>query len=404
MMCSYQTLWQQWHGPSSCIWFSKPGSMMILFRVVCARRRVLTGSCVLATGDGEQDEGGDRFSPANIARSIVAYAKDAGTSGFWLDWVDACLFAQNHGKVLGFIQHKSDGASLKIEHATSHLQEIPGVPLEDDFLRSGAVPRTKDAWVLLSCNAWYDPQGSANHWVPCVMKEVVAPSTYKELVQQQIAKLKVEIVMFQSDLEDIELDDDPEVQAQIASSLNEEILQWLARFWTVWNQIVSISFDLFWIVSIVSCLDVDFLEAIVHVPQHVLDFLTCRPPEAFPIDRSDRAAGSRALCRTGTGASRRKLHGLVTEGPLPWKFSGQWLQKTIKCQVRSSCQTDRQRDVGGEKGWSDVAAYLCFLLSRSHADKAGQTWSQRQGDTGTECSPIANCSSWACWSQVEGSF
>lgn len=157
-----------------------------------------------------------------MSKSILAYAAHVGKPGEWLDWVDGVLFAENMHKQLGFINYNArrpGSAPLQIEHANASLQEIPG-------LESGvreAFQRTEDSWCLLACNASCDKQGNANHWLPCVCKENVSESTYAELVFQQIAHLKVTIAQRQSDLLDVELEDDAEMSAQLTASLNEDI-------------------------------------------------------------------------------------------------------------------------------------------------------------------------------------
>lgn len=158
-----------------------------------------------------------------MAESIRAYASRVGKPGEWLDWLDAVLFAVNMDKHLGFINYnvaRPSGVALEIEDANASLKEIPG----SDLLNvSHTFQRTEDAWCLLACNASFDKRARANHWVPCVCKENVPESTYNELVAQQIASLKVSIAELQSQLLDMELEDDPEVSAQMTVSLNDNI-------------------------------------------------------------------------------------------------------------------------------------------------------------------------------------
>ena len=176
------------------------------------------------------------FSSEHIAKSMRAYADEVGQSGFWLDWLDAVLFATNNGKTLGFINYnlqRNPGDDPVIEHANSHLSEIPG--LDDVVVVEEEISRTTDTWLLVSCNSEWDVKGPANHWIPAVFKEVVSDSTYRELIAQQIAQLKVQVVSLQSDLLDIELEEDLELAAQTSASLNEAILSKLASIlWRGW--------------------------------------------------------------------------------------------------------------------------------------------------------------------------
>ena len=161
-------------------------------------------------------------SSEHVAKCMRSYANQSGETGFWLDWLDALLFAKNNGKKLAFINYGiQTGAEghLSIECAESHVAQIPGFDGDVD----DTVSRTSDTWLLVSCNSEWDRSGPVNHWVPAVFKEVVATSTYRELVAQQIARLQVQIVSLQSDLLDVGLEDDPEMAAQTSHSINEAI-------------------------------------------------------------------------------------------------------------------------------------------------------------------------------------
>lgn len=172
----------------------------------------------LWAGEPVDADGGPAYL---ISQSMRAYADRTSESGFWLDWLDAALFASNNEKTLAFVSHcRANDAPLEIQHASHFLKEIPG--LSDDEADHG-VHRNMDTWLLLSCNVSFDRKLAANHWIPCVFKEVLAEKTYSELVDQQIAKLKVLIATRQSDLLDVELEEDEEVAAHISASLNDEI-------------------------------------------------------------------------------------------------------------------------------------------------------------------------------------
>ena len=152
---------------------------------------------------------------------MCAYADQVSKPGFWMDWLDAALFASNNEKTLAFVSHcRGKDVPLQFQHASDSLTEIPGVS-EDEA--DHTVHRDMDTWLLLSCNVSYDRNSPANHWIPCVFKELVADSVYSELVDQKIAELKVLIVSLQSELLDVELEEDEEVAAQLSASISEEI-------------------------------------------------------------------------------------------------------------------------------------------------------------------------------------
>ena len=160
-----------------------------------------------------------------MANDIRAYAGKVASDAFWLDWVDGVLFAENCDKTLGFITHcRAKGAPLTISHANDSLRQIPGLEAEGG---NHAVERTSDTWLVMACNVGYDPRGPCNHWIPCVFKEVVQKSTYDELVHQQVASLKVQIASLQSDLLDIELEEDAEVAAVLHETINDQIASYL---------------------------------------------------------------------------------------------------------------------------------------------------------------------------------
>ena len=157
---------------------------------------------------------------ADISNSMRAYAASAAEDAFWLDWLDGVLFAENNEKTLGFINY-TNGVPLTIEHANDSLKRIPGC--EDAKEEVHAVPRNGDSWLVLSCNVQYDPHGPTNHWLPCVFKEAVAASTYAELTGQQIDSLKVQIASLESELLDVELEDEDIAEAQ-SVALQDQIL------------------------------------------------------------------------------------------------------------------------------------------------------------------------------------
>eukprot|EP00435_Cladocopium_sp_Y103_P017262 s835_g4.t1 len=184
----------------------------------------------MARDSGLQESPGKRarglVTQRVLVKSMQLYAEQVGKDGFWLDWLDAVLFAENNDKKLGMISYSRDpGTKLQIIAASDQLKEVPGF---SDVQANHSIDRSEDTWVILSCNAGFDQAASANHWIPCVFKEHVPPSTYVELVDQQMANLKVKIAQLQSELLDVELEDDEGAQEQLKSSIHEEINAQLA--------------------------------------------------------------------------------------------------------------------------------------------------------------------------------
>lgn len=163
----------------------------------------------------------------NLEKSIRAYATKVAQNAFWLDWLDALLFAHENGCPLGFITHcRAPDVPLSIEPGLESLLQIPG--LEDWAEEVEPLERSSRSWLVLSCSTTFDPNAQANHWVPCVFKEAVPESTYAELVYQKIASLKVIVCSLQSDLLDVKLEEDAEVACTMSETLHEQINMHLA--------------------------------------------------------------------------------------------------------------------------------------------------------------------------------
>ena len=190
---------------------------------------VLMGVCFLtgAAGTPAKRRARGELTQKALEKMILSYANKVGTSGFWLDWLDAVLFTENNDRNLGIIRFsRGPECGLEIIAAHDQLKEIPG--LSESVEASHVIERNEDTWLIMSCHAGFNPADVANHWVPCVFKELVPESTYLELTAQKIAQLKVRIAELQSALLDVELEDDLVVQESLTQSIQEEITSQLA--------------------------------------------------------------------------------------------------------------------------------------------------------------------------------
>lgn len=113
------------------------------------------------------------------ARNIEKYAEQIRKPGSWLEIVDAELFVRNAGGhlVVG-VEHSADSPLTMLSSADqfSHLftegrgLEHPAFNITDN-----------NVWVLISCNASYDPHGPKNHWVPGFLRQHVTDDDWFDL-------------------------------------------------------------------------------------------------------------------------------------------------------------------------------------------------------------------------------
>lgn len=151
----------------------------------------------------------------SIAAAIEKYAKKIKKNAVWLDWLDAILFSLEHQKNLGLVSHCGD-VPLEILRANFFLRQIPGL---QDLPDIPSLERNRDSWILISCNAGFDKSGQANHWVPAVFQELVPESVYIQLTHQAIAKSKVALAEIESEMHDLELEDDQAVRDAMQEQL-----------------------------------------------------------------------------------------------------------------------------------------------------------------------------------------
>lgn len=155
-----------------------------------------------------------------LSAAVKRYAKKVSENRFWLDWLDAALFASQSDQALGFINYNDKSPKLVIENSSTFLNQIPG---DHESFPTGELKKDGQTWLLLSCNSSYDREGPVNHWLPCVYREQVSESVWLELVNQAIAKAKVAIVALEAEMGDLELEEDGETQEALAASLLSQI-------------------------------------------------------------------------------------------------------------------------------------------------------------------------------------
>ena len=171
-----------------------------------------------------------------IGPAIAKRAKQISRTGVWMDWLDATLFSMNHRKSLGIVRH-CDAGSWTIEDAHQQWSNIPGVSADGNTSWK-PFERSKDAWILISCSTDFDRKSSANHWVPAVCRELVDVSLYSDLTNQQIAHSRVQIASIESDMRDLELEEDADVKAMMQESLETQRTMHL-----VWGLCVCFQFS-----------------------------------------------------------------------------------------------------------------------------------------------------------------
>ena len=118
--------------------------------------------------------------PSVLGKLITRYADLVGQDKFWLDLVDAQVFAAMTER------------SLSVVDTSSSYEPKPVKETWGSFLPKGDLPglatfvdRTK-GWCLLSCNARFDPEGPRNHWRPGIFKEQCEDSAqYEQLMEAE---------------------------------------------------------------------------------------------------------------------------------------------------------------------------------------------------------------------------
>ena len=110
------------------------------------------------------------------ANQIHAYANMIKVNGFFLEVVDADVFVKQIGGRIAVAMENPLGA---IEVLPCEMQWSPVLGPDLDIPEID--PRDPNTWVLVSCNALYDPAGPKNHWIPGFFKDQISPDAFYDL-------------------------------------------------------------------------------------------------------------------------------------------------------------------------------------------------------------------------------
>ena len=141
-----------------------------------------------------------------MAKKIHKYAALASKDGFYLDVVDAQLFAIVAGQKVAFVR---DGPHEVLECTT--VKNLWGGVWPQGGTLGVAEELDQKSWCLISCNASFDPQGQMNHWCPGFFKEAV-PDHFFDLTQMEQSKAMQQVVAHRKALRHLEAQrpDDPD--------------------------------------------------------------------------------------------------------------------------------------------------------------------------------------------------
>eukprot|EP00435_Cladocopium_sp_Y103_P011849 s3146_g3.t1 len=167
---------------------------------------------------------------------ITQYAQMVKENGFFLEVIDAQAFVLQIGGVLAFGRENHLGrievlpAAQQWATVSDKVVDLPDVD-----------PKDPNTWLLISCNASYDPQGPANHWIPGFFKDQVHPDIYHQLtldalssLNEKWSKKRAQLKKFQDSLSRLSSGKhkDPEGQVMLESKVSE-VEDECARFLTL---------------------------------------------------------------------------------------------------------------------------------------------------------------------------
>ena len=156
---------------------------------------------------------------------IVAYAQMVKKNGFYLEVIDAQAFVLQIGGTLAFGLEDQMGrikvlpAQQQWATLLDHQNDIPDID-----------PKNPNTWLLISCNAMYDPKGPANHWIPGFFKDQLHPDVYYQLTLEALSSLndkgqkkRAQLKTLQASLDRVssQARQDPEGQAILQSKISE---------------------------------------------------------------------------------------------------------------------------------------------------------------------------------------
>lgn len=166
---------------------------------------------------------------------IERYAAKVARKGYYLDILDAELFACRCDVRLSIMLHSKDGLSAGL--VSKHLETFLPDDVRIDY-GSSDPERKPDDWCLLSCNAVYDPEGVRNHWVPVFYKDSLSDEHWHALTASVQTQQSLEIASLKTrELELIQriatLGREDEVYNVLFAerlSITDEIVMFLAVF------------------------------------------------------------------------------------------------------------------------------------------------------------------------------
>ena len=138
---------------------------------------MLQSSTLFLTGPAEMD----------VRSMILKYAEIVKRPATHLEAVDAEVYATQYGKSLA-VAVDSAGV-LEVKPSMSYWNEVIDTPIDVPEID----PQNPDWWVLLSCNANYDPYAdSRNHWVPAFYKGQLSSDDFFKLTVEKKIQVRAE--------------------------------------------------------------------------------------------------------------------------------------------------------------------------------------------------------------------
>lgn len=111
--------------------------------------------------------------------------------GAYLEVLDAYLLASHFGKdLLIAVDNVGSGEPFQLSRMEHFLD--PGQPTDLDPQSRWQVK--ENSWILISCNAVYDPTAVKNHWVPGFHKDHIPAESWEDLAVDGSYELEQEIV------------------------------------------------------------------------------------------------------------------------------------------------------------------------------------------------------------------
>ena len=168
---------------------------------------------------------------SELGHLIAEYADRVEKDGFFLEVIDAALFAEMHKKDLYMAV---DWGTNEVGNA-DYIWKYLSTMLPRDF--ESTIPETnkasKSTWCLLSCNSLHssDPHAVKNHYVPAYFKEQLSESEFLEFTMLAQSKAREKLSEHKAQLRELEESNDSwfeNVEAcSIASDLQLQVMRLL---------------------------------------------------------------------------------------------------------------------------------------------------------------------------------